>query len=71
LSQGVYVKLTNGSRDFDGIECDKELLVSYGKGYWRGRVGNLTDFVWRLARLPMPKDERLSPKKKAMIDENV
>jgi hypothetical protein len=40
LRQGVYVKLANGSRDFGGVERDKELLVSYGKGYWRGRIGN-------------------------------
>ena len=61
LRQGVYVKLANESREgkgFDGVERDEELLVSYGKGYWRSRVGNLTDFVWRLPGRPMPDGGR-------------
>lgn len=57
LRQGVYVKQKKDSKDddFDGIKQDEELLVSYGKSYWRSRVGNLTDFVWRLPGHPMPK----------------
>jgi hypothetical protein len=34
----MYLKLANGLRDVDGFERNKELLVSYGKGYWRGIV---------------------------------
>ncbi|KAL3784059.1 hypothetical protein HJC23_013274 [Cyclotella cryptica] len=50
LRQGVYVKLKKNSKDqgFDGVKQHEELLVSYGKSYWRSRHGNLTDFVWRL-----------------------
>ena len=56
--QGVYVKQVKESREegFDGIKQDEELLVSYGKSYWRSRVdgGDLTEFVWRLPNHPMP-----------------
>ena len=52
LRQGVYVKTQKG---FEGIQQHEELLISYGKSYWRGRVGNMTDFVWRLPGQPMPK----------------
>jgi flagellum-specific peptidoglycan hydrolase FlgJ len=52
LRQGVYVKQVKdmvrrggGVVDFDGIHRDEELLISYGKNYWRSRVGNLSDFV--------------------------
>jgi hypothetical protein len=31
LRQGMYMKLTNGSRDFDDVERNEELLVYYGK----------------------------------------
>ena len=57
LRQGVYVKQKKDSKDadFDGIKQHEELLVSYGKSYWRSRVGNLTDFVWRLPGHPMPE----------------
>jgi hypothetical protein len=48
----VYVKQVKdmvrrggGVVDFDGIHRDEELLISYGKNYWRSRVGNLSDFV--------------------------
>ena len=62
--QGVYVKLAKDSKDqgFDGIKQDEELLVSYGKSYWRSRVdgGDLTAFVWRLPGQPMPKEGKLS-----------
>jgi hypothetical protein len=61
----------NGSRDVDGIEHNEVLLVTYVKGYWRGRVGNSTDFVWRLPVRPMPKDGRPSSEKMTMTDENV
>ena len=74
LRQGVYVKPANESREgkgFDGVERDEELLVSYGKGYWRSRVGNLTDFVWRLPGRPMPESGRPSSKENATTDENV
>jgi hypothetical protein len=71
LGQGMYVKLANRLRDFDGVKHNEELLVSYGKGYWRGRVGNLTDFMWRLPKWPMSKGGRLSSEKKATTDENV
>jgi len=39
---------------FDGIRQDEELLVSYGKGYWRSRCnnGDLSDFVKRLPGQP-------------------
>ena len=58
LRQGVFVKLTKDAREdgFDGVRKDEELLVSYGKSYWRSRVGNLTDFIWRLPGQPMPKE---------------
>ena len=49
LRQGVYVKqvkdMVRGDGNFDGIHRDEELLISYGKNYWRSRVGNLSDFV--------------------------
>ena len=56
LRQGVYVKLKKESRDpnFVGVACGEELLVSYGRSYWRSRVGNLTEFVWRLPGMSMP-----------------
>mmetsp|Transcript_10704 Transcript_10704/g.23701 ORF Transcript_10704/g.23701 Transcript_10704/m.23701 type:complete len:362 (+) Transcript_10704:122-1207(+) len=55
LRQGVFVKLKKDAKGegFDGVKQDEELLVSYGKSYWRSRVGNLTDFVWRLPGKPM------------------
>ena len=53
LRQGVYVR---GRREgFDGVRRGEELLVSYGKSYWRGRVGDLTAFVWRRPGEPMPE----------------
>ena len=56
--QGVYVKEVKEAKEkgFDGIKKDEELLVSYGKSYWRSRVdgGDLTEFVWRLPNQPMP-----------------
>eukprot|EP00986_Skeletonema_menzelii_P020137 scaffold30338_cov148-Skeletonema_menzelii.AAC.3 len=56
--QGVYVKEVKEAKEkgFDGIKQDEELLVSYGKSYWRSRVdgGDLTEFVWRLPNQPMP-----------------
>ena len=57
LRQGVYVKLAKDARrpGFDGVRKDEELLVSYGKSYWRSRAGNLTDFVWRIPGAPMPE----------------
>jgi len=60
LRQGVYVKLAKDAKtkDFNGIQQHEELLVSYGKSYWRSRIpqgGNLTDFVWRLPGRPMPE----------------
>ena len=63
LRQGVFVKLAKDARDagFDGVRKDEELLVSYGKSYWRSRVGNLTDFVWRLPGQPMPKERGKPP----------
>ncbi len=67
----MYMKLTNRSRDFDGVEGNKKLLVAYGKGYWRGRVGNLTVFVWGLPGRPMPKGGRPSSEKKSTTDENI
>ncbi len=59
LRQGVYVKQTKDSRDpnFIGVGKDEELLVSYGRSYWRSRVGNLTDFVYRVPGMPMPKEK--------------
>ncbi|KAL3764989.1 hypothetical protein ACHAW5_001839 [Stephanodiscus triporus] len=62
LRQGVYVKRANEAREegFDGVRRDEELLVSYGKSYWRSRVGNLTDFIWRLPGRPMPEGGRPS-----------
>lgn len=67
LRQGVFVKLKKDAKianskvgqEFDGIKQHEELLVSYGKSYWRSRVGNLTDFVWRLPGQP-PVANRLS-----------
>ena len=60
LRQGVYVKQTKDSRDpnFIGVKKDEELLVSYGRSYWRSRVGNLTDFVWRLPGMTMPEERK-------------
>ncbi len=56
--QGVYVKQVKEAKEkgFDGIKKDEELLVSYGKSYWRSRVdgGDLTEFVWRMPNQPMP-----------------
>ena len=56
--QGVYVKQVKEAKEkgFDGIKQDEELLVSYGKSYWKSRVdgGDLTEFVWRLPNQPMP-----------------
>ena len=62
LRQGVYVKQRKESRDpnFRGVAKDEELLVSYGRSYWRSRVGNLTDFVWRLPGMPMPESRQRS-----------
>jgi hypothetical protein len=39
---------------FDGIKQDEELLVSYGKSYWRSRCdgGDLGEFVTRLPGQP-------------------
>ena len=49
LRQGVYVKqikdMVRSDGNFDGIHRDEELLISYGKNYWRSQVGNLSDFV--------------------------
>lgn len=49
LRQGVYVKLAKDSKveGFNGVRQHEELLVSYGKGYWRSRCNDLTDFVYR------------------------
>jgi hypothetical protein len=49
LRQGVYVKLKKDSKveGFDGVKQHEELLVSYGKSYWRSRHSDLTDFVYR------------------------
>ena len=41
LRQGVYVCAKEGVRDGD------ELLISYGKSYWRSRVGCLDEFITR------------------------
>ncbi|KAL7517978.1 hypothetical protein ACHAWX_002841 [Stephanocyclus meneghinianus] len=59
LRQGVYVKLKKNSKveGFDGIKQHDELLVSYGKSYWRSRHGNLTDFVWRLPGHEMSEEK--------------
>ena len=58
LRQGVYVKSTKDARQvgFDGIKKDEELLISYGKSYWRSRVGSggMEGFVWRYPGQPMP-----------------
>ncbi len=35
----------------------EEMLVSYGKSYWRSQVGNLTNFVLRLLGWPMLEGE--------------
>lgn len=49
LRQGVYVKLAKDSKveGFDGVKQHEELLVSYGKSYWRSRCSDLADFVYR------------------------
>jgi len=49
LRQGVYVKLAKDSKDpgFEGVKQHEELLVSYGKSYWRSRHSDLTEFVYR------------------------
>ena len=62
LRQGVYVKLEKDSKveGFNGVQQHEELLVSYGKSYWRSRHGNLTDFVWRLPGQEMPKSKSCS-----------
>ena len=59
LRQGVYVKLKKNSKveGFDGAKQHEELLVSYGKNYWRSRHGNLTDFVWRLPGQEISKEK--------------
>ena len=56
--QGVYVKQAKEAKEqgFNGINQDEELLVSYGKSYWRSRVKDLTEFVWRLPNQPMPPE---------------
>ena len=58
LRQGVYVKSTKDARQigFDGIKKDEEILISYGKSYWRSRVGSggMEGFVWRYPGQPMP-----------------
>lgn len=53
----MYVKSKKDARQegFDGVKRDEELLVSYGKSYWRSRVNNMTDFVWRFPGQPMPE----------------
>ena len=53
----MYVKLAKDAKQkgFDGVRQHEELLVSYGKSYWSSRVGNLTDFVWRLPGQSMPE----------------
>lgn len=48
LRQGIFVC------DKRGVAEHEELLVSYGKPYWRARVGNLTDFITRLPGQPAP-----------------
>ena len=43
LRQGIFVCAKGGVRE------GEELLISYGKGYWRSRIeGSLEDFVYRL-----------------------
>ena len=42
LRQGVYVCARNG------VAAGEELLISYGKSYWRARVGDLDAFITRL-----------------------
>ena len=43
----IYVKLQKYAQGngFGGIRQREELLVSYGKRYWRRHVWNLMDFV--------------------------
>jgi len=41
LRQGVFVCAK------EGIRRDQELLISYGKSFWRARVGNMEDFITR------------------------
>ena len=58
LRQGVYVKLAKDSKDpgFEGVKQHEELLVSYGKSYWRSRHSDLTEFVYRYPEAK--KDQR-------------
>ena len=41
LRQGIFVCAK------EGVCAGDELLISYGKSYWRSRVGNLEDFIVR------------------------
>lgn len=41
LRQGIFVCAK------EGVGAGEELLISYGKSYWRSRVGNLEDFIVR------------------------
>ena len=31
-----------------GVAAGEELLISYGKPYWRARVGDLSEFIYRV-----------------------
>ena len=42
LRQGVYVCAKRG------VAAGEELLISYGKPYWRARVGDLSEFIYRV-----------------------
>lgn len=67
LRQGVYVKSTKDARQvgFDGIKKGEEILISYGKSYWRSRVGSggMEGFVWRYPGQPMPPGGKPSTSK--------
>jgi hypothetical protein len=41
LRQGIFVCAK------EGVKAGEELLISYGKPFWRARVGNLEDFIVR------------------------
>jgi SET domain-containing protein len=41
LRQGIFVCAK------EGISAGEELLISYGKSFWRSRIGNLEDFIVR------------------------
>ena len=41
-TQGVYVCAKRG------VAAGEELLISYGKPYWRARVGDLSEFIYRV-----------------------